>query len=68
MEIRDGKAHGALLLNAHGMDVLTVDGRITWKIIGGILEFYVFVPDDDKPNSVVHSYTDLVGKPMMVCK
>ncbi|KAI7854312.1 alpha glucosidase [Circinella umbellata] len=66
MEIRDGKAHGALLLNAHGMDVFTVDGRITWKVIGGILEFYVFVPDDDKPNSVVHSYTDLVGKPMMI--
>ncbi|KAI9495162.1 alpha glucosidase [Zychaea mexicana] len=68
MEIRDGKAHGSLLLSAHGMDVLTVEGRITWKVIGGVLEFYIFVPDDDKPNSVVQSYTDLIGKPMMVSR
>ncbi|KAI8146374.1 alpha glucosidase [Fennellomyces sp. T-0311] len=66
MEVRDGKAHGALLLNAHGMDVFTVDGRITWKVIGGVFEFYFFVPKDNKPNSVVRSYTDLVGKPIMI--
>ncbi|KAI8142898.1 alpha glucosidase [Fennellomyces sp. T-0311] len=66
MEIRDGKAHGSLLLNAHGMDVLTVEGRITWKVIGGVLDFYFFVPDGSKPNSVVHSYTDLIGKPIMI--
>lgn len=65
MEIRDGKAHGALLVNAHGMDVMTVEGRITYKVIGGILEFYFFVPDDNKPNGVSKAYTDLVGKPMM---
>ncbi|KAI9496829.1 alpha glucosidase [Zychaea mexicana] len=66
MEIRNGKAHGMFLLTAHGMDVLTVEGRITFKIIGGVLEFYFFTPTDNKPNSVVRSYTDLVGKPMMI--
>lgn len=65
MEIREGKAHGVFLLNAHGMDVFSVTGRITWKIIGGVLEFYIFVPDDHKPNSVSRAYTDLIGKPMM---
>lgn len=64
-EIRNGKAHGALLMNAHGMDILTVEGRITWKVIGGILDFYFFVPKEATPNAVLQSYTDLVGKPMM---
>ncbi|KAI9319951.1 alpha glucosidase [Dichotomocladium elegans] len=66
MEIRDGKAHGALLLNVHGQDVITTEGRITWKIIGGVLDFYFFLPDDNKPNSVLRSYTDLIGKPTMI--
>ncbi|KAL1935041.1 hypothetical protein VTP01DRAFT_4181 [Rhizomucor pusillus] len=65
-EIRNnGKAHGTLLLNAHGMDVFFSEGRITYKIIGGVLDFYFFIPKDSKPNSVVQSYTDLIGKPIM---
>lgn len=66
MEIHDGKAHGVLLLNAHGQDVFLHEDRITWKVIGGVLEYYFFVPEDSKPNSVMSAYTDLVGKPMMV--
>ncbi|KAG2219357.1 hypothetical protein INT45_011265 [Circinella minor] len=64
-EIRDGKAHGVFLLNAHGMDVFFAEGRVTYKVIGGILEFYFFVPKDGRPNSVLEAYTDLVGKPFM---
>lgn len=66
MEIRDGKAHGALFLNAHGQDVFLHNDRITWKVIGGILEYYFIVPEDNMPNSVIRAYTDLVGKPMMI--
>jgi alpha-glucosidase len=64
-EIRNGKAHGSLLLNAHGMDIFTMTGRITYKVIGGILDFYFFVPEPAKPNAVVAAYTDLVGKSIM---
>jgi alpha-glucosidase len=64
-EIRDGKAHGSLLLNAHGMDIFTMTGRITYKVIGGVLDFYFFVPEPATPNAVVKSYTDLVGKSIM---
>ncbi|KAI9495167.1 alpha glucosidase [Zychaea mexicana] len=64
-EIRKGKAHGVFLLNAHGMDVFFSEGRVTYKVIGGVLEFYFFVPKDGKPNSVLEKYTDLVGKPFM---
>ncbi|GAA5805264.1 hypothetical protein HPULCUR_010778 [Helicostylum pulchrum] len=67
MDIRNdnGAAHGVFLLNAHGMDIVTTEDRITYKAIGGILDFYFFVPQDAKPNSVVQAYTSLVGKPMM---
>ncbi|KAG1085424.1 hypothetical protein G6F42_021405 [Rhizopus arrhizus] len=34
-EVRNGKAHGALLMSSHGMDVITTEGRITYKVIGG---------------------------------
>ncbi|KAI9284580.1 alpha glucosidase [Umbelopsis sp. AD052] len=64
-EIRNGKAHGNLLLNAHGMDIFTMTGRITYKVIGGVLDFYFFVPEPATPNAVVSSYTDLVGKSIM---
>ncbi|KAI8355100.1 alpha glucosidase [Choanephora cucurbitarum] len=65
MEVRDGKAHSALLLSAHGMDVITTEGRITYKVIGGILDFYFFVPKSGSPNDVTIAYTDLIGKPLM---
>ncbi|KAI8081129.1 alpha glucosidase [Thamnidium elegans] len=64
-EIRDGKAHAALLMSSHGMDVVTTEGRITYKVIGGVLDFYFFVPKSGKPNDVSIAYTDLIGKPMM---
>ncbi|KAI8971501.1 alpha glucosidase [Mycotypha africana] len=64
-EIRDGKAHGVLLMNSHGMDVVTADNRITYKVIGGILDFYFFVPKSGSPNDVSIAYTDLIGKPLM---
>ncbi|CAO3630085.1 unnamed protein product [Mucor hiemalis] len=62
---REGAAHGVFLMNAHGMDIITTEDRITYKAIGGILDFYFFVPQDKKPNSVVQAYTDLIGKPFM---
>jgi alpha-glucosidase len=66
IDIRNnGTASGTFLLNAHGMDVVITKDRITYKAIGGVLDFYFFVPNDNKPNSVVQSYTTLVGKPMM---
>ncbi|KAI9262405.1 alpha glucosidase [Phascolomyces articulosus] len=65
IEIREGKAHGAMLLNAHGTDVVLDKGSITWKTIGGILDFYIFIPRDTEPDSVIRSYTDVIGNPVM---
>ncbi|ORX58669.1 hypothetical protein DM01DRAFT_1371693 [Hesseltinella vesiculosa] len=65
MEHRNGASHGVFLLSGHGMDVFTVNGRLTYKILGGGLEFYFFTPKKATPNNFVSLYTDLIGKPFL---
>jgi alpha-glucosidase len=55
-------------MNSHGMDAVTAEGRITYKVIGGVFDFYFFAPKSGQPNDVSIAYTDLIGKPMMPCK
>jgi alpha-glucosidase (family GH31 glycosyl hydrolase) len=60
----DGTAHGALLMNSNGMDIVLESGSLTFKTIGGIIDVYIF--SGNSPASVVQQYMDVVGKPMMV--
>jgi alpha-glucosidase (family GH31 glycosyl hydrolase) len=64
LEMRKGKAHGVFLLNSNGMDVLIRRGSVTWKVLGGALEFYVFV--GPTPADVVHQYYEVIGHPHMI--
>ena len=59
-----GSAHGGLLMNSNGMDVTLTPDRINYKILGGVIDYYVFTGKTAK--SVVQQSTEIVGKPAMV--
>lgn len=64
MEVRGGKAHGVFLLNANGMDILLRSRTLTYKIIGGVLDFYIFT--GPTPADVVYQYYEVIGNPLMI--
>jgi alpha-glucosidase (family GH31 glycosyl hydrolase) len=63
LQLINGKAHGALLLNSNGIDAVLNTNSLTFKTIGGIFDLYVF--SGPSPAEVVSQYTSVVGRPTM---
>ncbi|KAK9234319.1 glycosyl hydrolases family 31-domain-containing protein [Lipomyces kononenkoae] len=63
-ELRNGLVHGVFLRNSNGMDIALVPGQITYRVIGGVLDFYVFT--GPTPAGALDQYTSIIGKPAFV--
>nr|ANF89437.1 truncated sucrase-isomaltase [Desmodus rotundus] len=57
-------AHGVLLLNSNAMDVtFQPTPALTYRIIGGILDFYMFLGPN--PEVATKQYHEVIGRPVM---
>ncbi len=59
----DGTAHGTLLFNSNGMDVVLTEDAVSWRVIGGQLDFYFLT--GPTPMAVMEQVTSIIGRPFM---
>uniref|UniRef100_I3M252 Sucrase-isomaltase, intestinal n=1 Tax=Ictidomys tridecemlineatus TaxID=43179 RepID=I3M252_ICTTR len=64
LEDASGLSFGVFLMNSNAMEVtLQPAPAITYRTIGGILDFYVFL--GNTPEQVVQEYLELIGRPAL---
>ncbi|KAM7121734.1 maltase-glucoamylase isoform 1-T3 [Molossus nigricans] len=64
LEDASGLSFGVFLMNSNAMEVvLQPTPAITYRTIGGILDFYVFL--GNTPEQVVQEYLELIGRPVL---
>ncbi|KAL4827330.1 hypothetical protein H8958_021232 [Nasalis larvatus] len=64
LEDASGLSFGVFLMNSNAMEVVLQPApAITYRTIGGILDFYVFL--GNTPEQVVQEYLELIGRPAL---
>ncbi|XP_022103478.1 lysosomal alpha-glucosidase-like isoform X2 [Acanthaster planci] len=64
LEGSSGNSHGVFLLNSNAMEVVLQPApALTYRTIGGILDFYIFM--GPRSDQVVQQYTEVIGRPFM---
>lgn len=58
-----GLAHGFFLRSSNGMDVITSSSKVQFRVIGGILEWYLFTGPTHE--QVIQQYHAVIGRPVM---
>eukprot|EP00884_Botryococcus_braunii_P001437 jgi/Botrbrau1/11294/Bobra.0038s0060.1 len=56
-----GQAHGVLMWNSNGMDVGITEERLQYRVIGGLLDLFVFL--GPTPADVMTQFSSVVGRP-----
>ena len=59
----DGSAHGVLLLNSNGMDVVVGRERASFRAVGGVLDLFVLL--GPTPRDVLAQLAAVVGRPAL---
>lgn len=59
-----GDAFGFFLLNSNGMDIIPADDRLSWRIIGGIVDLFILA--GPTPKDVLDQLTQVVGRPALM--
>ena len=59
--IADGFAYGVLLLNSNAMDVLPAPANVSFRVTGGVLDFYFLL--GPTPAAVLEQLTSVIGRP-----
>uniref|UniRef100_A0A8C1Q5H6 alpha-glucosidase n=1 Tax=Cyprinus carpio TaxID=7962 RepID=A0A8C1Q5H6_CYPCA len=64
LEDESGQSFGVFLMNSNAMEVTIQPApAITYRTIGGVLDFYILV--GDTPEAVVDEFTQLIGRPFI---
>ncbi|WIA37090.1 hypothetical protein OEZ86_014060 [Tetradesmus obliquus] len=59
----DGSSLGLLLLSSNGMEVTLESVKLTYRVIGGLFDLYMFL--GPTPEAVLQQYQAVVGRPAM---
>ncbi|XP_025110817.1 maltase-glucoamylase, intestinal-like [Pomacea canaliculata] len=63
LEDENGNTHGVFMLNSNAQEyAFTPDPTITFRTLGGVLDFFVFLGPSSE--NVVQQYTGLIGRPV----